>query len=112
MMNHSSETSCESSWRNRGRNHVLTAASGEEALRLSRQSSDRIDVLITDFEIGKMNGIQLYTQLARERPGTAVLFISSDADLFRESYRDWPFLSKPFVPTEFFTKLQEVHSAQ
>jgi DNA-binding NarL/FixJ family response regulator len=92
--------------------HVLTAASGEEALRLSRQSSDRIDVLITDFEIGKMNGIQLYTQLAKERPGTAVLFVSAEVDVFRESYPDWPFLNKPFVPKEFLTKLQEVHSAQ
>ena len=89
---------------------VLTAGSGEEALRLSRQSADTIDVLITDFEMGEMNGIQLYTQLAKERPGTAVLFVSADAEVFRDSYPDLPFLRKPFVPREFVTKLQQVHS--
>jgi CheY-like chemotaxis protein len=90
--------------------HVLTAGSGEEALRLSRQSADTIDVLITDFEMGDMNGIQLYTQLAMERPRTAVLFVSADADVVRGSHPDWPFLKKPFVPRDFVTKLQEVHS--
>ena len=88
--------------------HVLTATSGEEALRLSRQSADSIDVLITDLDVGKMNGIQLYTQLAKERPGMAVLFVSADADVFRESYPNWPFLKKPFVPKDFVTMLQEI----
>src|SRR5260370_23490339 len=64
---------------NQRKYHVLTAASGEEALGLSRQSANSIDVLITDFDMGKINGIQLYTQLAKERPGTAVLFVSADA---------------------------------
>jgi two-component system cell cycle sensor histidine kinase/response regulator CckA len=92
--------------------HVLTAASGEDALDLSRNRSERIDILITDIEMGEISGIQLYTQLAKERPRTAVLFVSAEADVFRESYPDWPFLNKPFVPKEFLTKLQEVHSAQ
>jgi two-component system, cell cycle sensor histidine kinase and response regulator CckA len=91
---------------------VLAAASGEEALGLLRQCPDRIDMLVTDFEIGDMNGIQLYTQLLRERPGTAVLFVSADADVFRESYPDWPFLKKPFVLKDFVGKLKEVHSTQ
>ena len=95
-----------------GSYHVLTAASGEDALDLSRNRSERIDILITDIEMGGISGIQLYTQLAKERPRMAVLFVSAEADVFRESYPDWPFLNKPFLPKEFLTKVQEVQSAQ
>ena len=40
--------------------HVMTATSGEEALDLSRNHSEKIDMLITDFEMGSMSGIELY----------------------------------------------------
>jgi DNA-binding NarL/FixJ family response regulator len=35
--------------------HVMTASSGEEALDLSRNRSDRIDILITDVQKGPRN---------------------------------------------------------
>ena len=91
---------------------VLTAASGEEALAVSRQSAGSIDLLITDFAMGKLNGVQLYTQLSKDRPGTAVLFVSANADLFQEFYVGLPFLKKPFARKDFVTKLQEVHNTQ
>src|SRR5260370_35081797 len=62
---------------NQRKYHVLTAASGEEALGLSRQSANSIDVLITDFDMGKINAIQLYRQRQRHRPSTAVHFVSA-----------------------------------
>jgi hypothetical protein len=52
-----------------------------------------------------VSGVELYIHIREERPETVVLFISGKAEGFRESYPDWPFLNKPFVPREFLTKL-------
>ena len=65
--------------------HVMTASSGEEALDLSRNRSEKIDILITDIDMGEMSGIELYTHIRDERPETGVLFISAIADRIRES---------------------------
>ena len=92
--------------------NVLAAASGEEALSVSRQCAQRIDILVSDIDMRKMNGIQLYTNIAKERPETAVLFVSASAREFQDSYPDWTFLKKPFAPRDFVTKVQEVYSSQ
>ena len=91
--------------------HVTTAASGEEALHLSRNRSDRIDILITDINMGGMSGIELYTYIREERPETAVLFISALAYRIGELLPDCPVLPKPFKPGQFVAKVAEVLSA-
>src|SRR5580765_9016273 len=71
---------------------VMTASCGEEALDLSRNRSERIDILITDIDMGKMSGIELYGHIKKERPETGVLFISAVAHGILESP---PMLQKP-----------------
>jgi DNA-binding NtrC family response regulator len=78
--------------------HVMTASSGEEALDLSRNRSDGIDILITDVDMGGTSGIELYEHIRNERPETAVLFISAIAHRIRESLPDCAVLQKPFPP--------------
>jgi two-component system cell cycle sensor histidine kinase/response regulator CckA len=90
------------------RYQVLTAGSGEEALDVSRQCPDKIDLLITDIDMGKMNGIQLYRHIREERPDTAALFISGKADGFRDSLPQCPLLEKPFPLGKFVQTVQEV----
>ena len=90
--------------------YVLTASSGEEALILSREHSERIDILITDIEMGGMSGVQLYSHFQQERPETPVLFISGKADGFRKLLPDCPLLEKPFPLQEFIAKVAEVLS--
>jgi DNA-binding response OmpR family regulator len=87
--------------------HVMTASSGEEALALSRNRSERIDILITDIDMGGMSGIELFTHIREERPETEVLFISAMAHRIRESL---PVLHKPFMPRQFVAKVAEVLS--
>ena len=87
--------------------HVITASSGEEALDLSRNRSEKIDILITDIDMGKMSGIELYRHIREERPETEVLFISAMAHRIGESL---PVLQKPFMPQQFVAKVAEVLS--
>ena len=86
---------------------VMTASSGEEALDLSRNRSERIDILITDIDMGKMSGIELYGPIKKERPETGVLFIPAMAHGILESL---PMLQKPFMPRQFLAKVAEVLS--
>jgi DNA-binding response OmpR family regulator len=90
--------------------HVMTASSAEEALALSRNRSERIDILITDIDMGDMSGIELYTHIRKERPETRVLFISAMAYGIGESLPDCPVLEKPFMPRQFVAKVAEVLS--
>jgi len=91
---------------------VLTAASGHEALELSRRSAHRIDLLITDLNMGEMNGIELYQHLREERPDVAVLFVSGKTDGFRKSLPESPLLLKPFRAAEFLKTVGQVLAAR
>lgn len=90
--------------------HVMTASSGEEALDLSRNHPEEIDILITDFDMGGMNGGELYRCIRDERPETAVLFVSANPDCIRESLPECPVLEKPFQFRHFSEKLVELLS--
>lgn len=94
----------------RKRHTVLDAASGDEALRLSRMFNERIDLLITDIRMPGMTGLELRQAFAAERPDMRVLFISGHADEFlRGELRDHatPFLGKPFSMDELDEAIQK-----
>ena len=55
---------------------VLPAASGAEALSVSRAHSGPVDLLLTDVVMPGMGGREVATLLAAERPGLRVLFAS------------------------------------
>ena len=58
-----------------GNYDVTTASSGEEALGLFRNRSEKFHIVITDFDLGRMNGTELYRHIREVRPETAVLFV-------------------------------------
>jgi two-component system, cell cycle sensor histidine kinase and response regulator CckA len=92
--------------------HVLVAASGPEALDLSRGHQGPIDLLISDVVMPQMNGRELAKILAGERPHTAVMFISgypgdtlqSKGALAAEAV----FLPKPFTPLALTTMVRQI----
>lgn len=75
---------------------VQTAMSGKKALELARARD--FDLFITDAQMPIMSGIELLTQLKRERPDTAVIVMSGDAMLRHRAIRTGAdgILAKPF----------------
>ena len=58
------------------RYNVLTGRSGEEGLRRSRDFKGQIHLLLSDFQMPHMSGIDLATAMTLERPGLRVLLMS------------------------------------
>jgi CheY-like chemotaxis protein len=55
---------------------VLSAETAERCIALAEAHQDRIDLLLTDVIMPKMNGRELYHVLRRGRPDLKVLFMS------------------------------------
>ncbi len=80
--------------------HVLTASSGQAALRQSRDYKGQIDLLLSDFQMPVMSGIELATQMSIERPQLKVLMMSGFTGGMLVLNECWHFLAKPFVPSQ------------
>ncbi len=76
---------------------VLVAASGEEALEVASQQ-ERIDLLLTDMVMPRMNGRDLSRILKKLRPGLKVIYMSGYTSELRRGVDDLhaAFLQKPF----------------
>ena len=76
---------------------VRTAGSGEEALQIVSQNQESIDVLITDIEMPRMDGIELWKRLQGSLPNADVIFLSGHAAEIFEKDRLLPgeVLTKP-----------------
>jgi two-component system, cell cycle sensor histidine kinase and response regulator CckA len=55
---------------------VLEARDGAEGLTVAREFNDRIDLVIADIRMPRMDGPTMARQLQAERPGMKVLLIS------------------------------------
>jgi CheY-like chemotaxis protein len=90
---------------------VIEAADGEQAAQLAGRLP-RIDVLLTDVVMPRLNGIELTAQLRRTRPELRVLFMSgySDYAIVRNGLLSdrTTYLQKPFTPEELLRKLRSV----
>jgi PAS domain S-box-containing protein len=91
---------------------VLHARNGEEALRIAESATGKIDLLITDVVMPRMNGKELVRNLEALCPNVKVLFISGYThgiighDGILESGTQ--FLQKPFGPTALLNRVREV----
>ena len=86
---------------------VLTAGDGEAGLEASRNHPGPIDLLLTDLEMPRMDGQELYRRIASERPGIKVLMMSGAlAERERVSMNGLPFLQKPFTATALRDAIQ------
>jgi CheY-like chemotaxis protein len=74
---------------------VVEARSGEEALQLLRRTP-KIDVVVTDYAMPGMNGLQLAEAVANERHGTPVILSTGYAEFPGSVRIHLPRISKPF----------------
>jgi len=92
---------------------VLPANGAEEALRLEI-ATPKIDLLITDYAMPQVNGLELIRQFRSGRPHTPVLLISGSLpplDVGAEAYGRFATLAKPFSLAELIGKVRELLDA-
>lgn len=77
---------------------VVQTASGEEALEALGRT--RFDLLVTDYLMPGLNGLDVIEAAARQRPGLPALLVTGFADIPAGRACDLPRLAKPFRPPE------------
>jgi CheY-like chemotaxis protein len=91
---------------------VLTAANGEEALKIAEDARTDVQLLLTDVVMPQMSGPALAEQLSVLRPQLKVLYISGYTDdaIVRHGLLDEKlhFLQKPFDAASLARKVREV----
>jgi PAS domain S-box-containing protein len=88
---------------------VIEAQNGQEALDRLGRDGDRIDLLIVDFVMPGMNGIEVARRGRLSRPGLPILFVTGFANaaaLVAKTNLDL-ILRKPFRTTELVAKIEE-----
>jgi DNA-binding response OmpR family regulator len=93
---------------------VLQAESAAEALRLAREA-DEIHLLITDFSMPEVDGLELSHRFRAMHPKTPVLMVSGSLPALRDGNRDLDnarLLAKPFTFLELLHMVRLLlHSA-
>jgi CheY-like chemotaxis protein len=79
---------------------VLTAANGPEAIQRSVDYAGEVDLLLSDFQMPGMSGIDVATTMTTTRPRLKVLMMSGFADGMLILNEGWHFLAKPFIPSQ------------
>jgi CheY-like chemotaxis protein len=80
--------------------HVLTAGSGAAALQQSTAYEGEIHLLLSDFQMPAMSGIEIATRMSVDRPQLKVLLMSGFTGGMLVLNEGWHFLAKPFVPSQ------------
>jgi PAS domain S-box-containing protein len=91
---------------------VIEAEDGEDAIRLFRDEKDGVDIVVLDVRMPKKDGREVYEEIMKARPETAVLFMSGYTKDIIDSQRiiehGLHFISKAASPEEMLTKIREV----
>jgi signal transduction histidine kinase/ActR/RegA family two-component response regulator len=90
--------------------NVLPCASADEALRTFAEYQGRIDLLVTDVVMPRMNGRELSARISALRPGISVLFSSGYGEniIAKQGIIDdgLHFIGKPYRPRELAAKVR------
>jgi CheY-like chemotaxis protein len=91
---------------------VLLASRGAEAMRIARDSSRTVDLVISDIVLPEMTGPEIVEALQRENAGLRILYISGYPNeatpLFGVLDPDDNFLMKPFLPSQLAVRVREI----
>ena len=92
--------------------HVLTAATGAEALSVLSEHGEEIDLLLTDVVLPQILGQALVEELRTHRPDLRVLYMSGYAQSVLASPgtfdQDVELIEKPFSERALLAKVRQV----
>lgn len=95
-----------------GMNQVFTAKDGKQALEFLGEWDNLVDVILCDWNMPNMNGLQLLQQLRTVDPDIPFLMITGVADMISvleaKSVGVTSYIRKPFSKDELLSKLQVV----
>lgn len=92
--------------------NILTARNGGDALQLARQYEGKIDLLITDLVMRRIDGVMLSKKMQSILPDIKVMLMSGYGNdmVKEEELREITFLQKPFLPNELVQKVGTIFS--
>ncbi len=91
---------------------VLEATDGEDGLRLFKENRGKINLVLSDIIMPKMQGREMYEEIKKIAPDIKILFISGypadfiDQKSFSEKGKN--IIDKPVIPDELLRKIREV----
>ena len=85
----------------------IAASSGKEALDILRQRGS-VDLVITDYAMPKMNGVQLAEAMKKEWPELPIIVATGFAEIEPGVASSLPKLTKPFTEVELAEALARV----
>jgi two-component system cell cycle sensor histidine kinase/response regulator CckA len=95
---------------------ILLASDGEEAVRVFQANRDRVDLLLLDVVLPKMNGPEAYARISAEKEDVPVIFAtgySPEMALLHDALeRGLTVLQKPYVPRELAQRVRETLDRQ
>jgi CheY-like chemotaxis protein len=80
--------------------NVLRANNGKEAIQKSDDYKPEIHLLLSDFQMPEMNGVELAIHISRQRPDLKVLLMSGFPGGMLVLNEGWHFLAKPFIQSQ------------
>lgn len=87
--------------------HVVAVSSGEAALEAIRRGT-RVNIVVADFAMPGMTGLQLAVKIRAMRPTMPILIASGHAELPTDAEVDLPRLKKPFKQADLAAAVQSV----
>ena len=95
----------------RRRHRILEASDGVEAMAIAGRPGVKIDLLLTDIVMPRMDGIQLARQVSSQSPDWRVIYMSGkcEADAVRRDIgsKGFGFVRKPFDIGELDLKVNQ-----
>jgi two-component system cell cycle sensor histidine kinase/response regulator CckA len=99
--------------------NLLEASDGADALLIAELHNGKIDLIVTDVVMPRVNGPELVERLLQLRPSVRVVYMSGYPEPFLRTSAAFPpdivFLEKPFAMTillKLMTELLDGHDAR
>jgi DNA-binding response OmpR family regulator len=90
---------------------ILLANHGEEAVRVFQANRDRIDLLLLDVVLPKINGPEAYARICAEKQDVPVIFTTGycpEMELLHSAQElGLTVMQKPYVPSELARRVRE-----